>query len=105
MRVMARVSIPVESGNSGIRDGSLPKVMQQTAEKWKPEAMYFTTFEGRRTAYIVFDLPDSSQISSGCSRFCILPRRWFTVPVPSAARYVIMLPARCFSCNGIIIAK
>ena len=38
MRVMARVSIPVGAGNKGIRDGSLPKVMQQTAERWKPEA-------------------------------------------------------------------
>ena len=43
MRVMARVSIPVEAGNKGIRDGSLPKVMQQTADRGKPEAAYFTT--------------------------------------------------------------
>lgn len=62
MRVMARISIPVESGNSGIQSGSLPKLMQQTAERWKPEAMYFTTFDGKRTAYIVFDMPESSSI-------------------------------------------
>jgi hypothetical protein len=62
MRVIARISIPVESGNKGIQSGSLPKVMQQTAEQWKPEAMYFTTFDGKRTAFIVFDLPDSSGI-------------------------------------------
>jgi hypothetical protein len=62
MRTMARISIPVEAGNSGIQSGSLPKVMQQTAERWKPEAMYFTTFDGRRTAYIIFDLPDASAI-------------------------------------------
>ena len=54
MRVMARVSIPVEAGNKGIRDGSLPKVMQQTAERWNPEAAYFTTFDGRRTAFFIF---------------------------------------------------
>jgi hypothetical protein len=52
----------VEAGNQGIKSGSLPKVMQQTGERWKPEAMYFTTFDGKRTAFIVFDLPDSSQI-------------------------------------------
>jgi len=62
MQVMARVSIPVDAGNKGIRDGSLPKVMQQTAERWKPEAAYFTTFDGRRTAFFVFDMPDSSAI-------------------------------------------
>jgi hypothetical protein len=59
---MARISIPVEAGNRGIQSGSLQKVMQQTAERWKPEAMYFTTFDGKRTAFIVFDMPDSSAV-------------------------------------------
>jgi hypothetical protein len=54
--------MPVEAGNKGIQTGSLPTVMQHTVERWKPEAMYFTTFDGKRTAYIVFDLPDSSSI-------------------------------------------
>ena len=62
MRVMARISIPVESGNRAIKDGSLGGVMQQAAERWKPEGMYFTTFDGRRTAFMVFDLPDASDI-------------------------------------------
>ena len=62
MRVMARIQIPVEQGNRAIQDGSLPKVIQETAERWKPEAMYFTTFDGQRTAYVVFDMPDSSSL-------------------------------------------
>jgi hypothetical protein len=62
MRVMAKVEVPVESGNEGIRSGALPKVIQQAAERWKPEAMYFTTFDGLRTAFFVFDMPDSSAI-------------------------------------------
>lgn len=60
MRVMARISIPVEAGNKGIRSGSLPKVMEQTAARWQPEAMYFTMFDGKRTAFVVFDMPESS---------------------------------------------
>jgi hypothetical protein len=62
MRVMAKVEIPVGSGNQGIRNGALPKVVQQFADRWKPEAMYFTTFDGQRTAFLVFDMPDSSGI-------------------------------------------
>jgi hypothetical protein len=62
MRVMARISMPVEAGNRAIGDGSIGKIMQGAADRWKPEAMYFTTFDGRRTAYMVFDLPDSSDI-------------------------------------------
>ncbi len=62
MRVMARISIPVESGNQAIVKGSLPAVMRRAAERWNPEAMYFTAFDGRRTAFIVFNLPDASDI-------------------------------------------
>ena len=59
MRTMARISIPVEAGNAGITSGNLPKTIQQMAERWTPEAMYFTTFDGKRTAYVVFDMPDA----------------------------------------------
>src|ERR1700735_4854816 len=62
VRVMARISMPVESGNRAIKDGTLGAVMQRAAERWKPEAMYFTTFDGQRTAYMVFDLPDASDL-------------------------------------------
>lgn len=54
--------MPVESGNQAIKDGTLGSVIQRAAERWKPEAMYFTTFDGERTAYMVFDLPDTSGI-------------------------------------------
>lgn len=62
MRMMAKISMPVEEGNEGIKSGSLPKVLQQTAERWKPEAMYFTAVDGKRTGFIVFDLKDASDI-------------------------------------------
>jgi hypothetical protein len=62
MRVMARMTMPVESGNIGVQTGLLPKLIQETADRWKPEAMYFTTFEGTRTAYIFFEMADSSGI-------------------------------------------
>jgi hypothetical protein len=62
MRVMAKITLPVESGNQAVQDGSIGKLMQSAAERWKPEAMYFGGFEGKRTAFIVFDLPDSSDM-------------------------------------------
>jgi hypothetical protein len=66
---MARISMPVESGNQAVKDGTLAAVVQRTAERWEPEAMYFTTFNGERTAYLVFDLPDSSGIPSFAEPF------------------------------------
>lgn len=43
--------------------------VQRAAERWKPEAMYFTTFDGLRTAFMVFDLPDTSGIPSFAEPF------------------------------------
>jgi hypothetical protein len=66
---MARISMPVEAGNQAITDGSVGTIMQRAAERWKPEAMYFTTFDGRRTTFMVFDLPGASDIPSFAEPF------------------------------------
>lgn len=60
MRVIAKITMPVDSGNRAIKAGTLGAAMQRAADRWQPEAMYFTTFDGLRTAFMVFDLPDSS---------------------------------------------
>jgi hypothetical protein len=62
MRVMAKITMPVESGNQAVKDGTLGKLVQSAAERWKPEAMYFGGFDGPRSAFIVFDMPDSSDM-------------------------------------------
>jgi hypothetical protein len=62
MRVMARISMPTVPGNKAINDGTIGKLMQGAADRWRPEAMYFTTFDGRRTAYMVFDMADASDM-------------------------------------------
>ena len=62
MRVMARVIIPAQAGNRAITNGTIGKIIQAAAERWKPEAMYFTAFEGKRCAYMIFDMPESSDL-------------------------------------------
>jgi len=54
----------VMASNKAIMDGSLSKLMQTTMEKLKPEASYFTTIDGCRACFIVFDLKDPSDIPS-----------------------------------------
>ncbi len=62
MRMMMKVSIPVEAGNKGVREGGLPKTIMSFVEQWKPEASYFTATGGKRTAYFVFDMKEPSQM-------------------------------------------
>ncbi len=69
MRVMARITMPTEAGNEAIKNGTLGATMQRAEAQWKPEGMYFTTFDGRRTAYMVFDLPDSSDMPTFAEPF------------------------------------
>lgn len=62
MRTMVTVTIGAAAGNRAVKDGTLPKVMKEFISNYKPEATYFTTTGGDRTAYFVIDLKDPSQM-------------------------------------------
>ena len=63
MRMLLRVSIPVETGNAAAKAGTLGSTVEQILADLKPEAAYFfADDEGRRSASIVFDMKDSSEI-------------------------------------------
>jgi hypothetical protein len=62
MRMMMRVSIPVETGNTAARSGALGSTIQRILSDLKPEAACFSEDNGQRTGYIFFDMTDSSQL-------------------------------------------
>jgi hypothetical protein len=63
MRMLLRVSIPVETGNAAIKAGTLGSTIERILADLKPEAAYFFADDnGQRTASIVFDMKDSSQM-------------------------------------------
>ncbi len=65
MRTLLRVSMQTDAANAAIKDGSLTKLMRAALDELKPEAAYFATDrEGRRAAFIVFDLQNASDIPS-----------------------------------------
>jgi hypothetical protein len=64
MRTMIRIKIPVETGNQAFKDGTLQKTIMEALERLKPEAAYFSPEHGIRTAFMVVDVKDSSEIPS-----------------------------------------
>ena len=63
MRMLLRVSIPVEAGNAAAKAGTLGSTVEKILADLKPEAAYFFPDDnGQRSGSIVFDMKDSSQI-------------------------------------------
>ena len=63
MRMLLRVSIPVETGNAAAKAGTLGSTIEGIIAPLKPEAVYFFADDnGQRCGAIVFDMKDSSQI-------------------------------------------
>jgi hypothetical protein len=65
MRMLMKVSFPVEAGNAAARSGTLGTKVKGILDELKPEAAYFVANEfGQRCGYIIFDMKETSQIPS-----------------------------------------
>ncbi len=63
MRMLLRVSIPVEAGNAAAKAGTLGTTIERILADLKPEAVYFfADDDGQRSGSVVFDMQDTSQI-------------------------------------------
>jgi len=63
MRMLMRVSIPVEAGNAAAKAGTLGSTIEQILADLKPEAAYFFADDsGQRSGSVVFDMKDTSEI-------------------------------------------
>jgi hypothetical protein len=56
------VSFPVESFNDAVRNGSVAQKLQRITEEIKPEAAYFCAEDGKRGAYFVIDMKETSEM-------------------------------------------
>ena len=62
MRMLLKMSMPLEAGNKAVTGGMLQKTMESTMKALKPEAAYFYPEDGKRTCLMVFDMKESWQL-------------------------------------------
>ena len=64
MRMLMKVSIPVEAGNRATRAGTLGATVRRILEEQKPEAAYFAALDGKRTGILVLDIEGAHPLPS-----------------------------------------
>lgn len=62
MRMLLKITIPADKGSEAIKSGAMKQTIENTMKALKTEAAYFFPEDGKRTAVMVFDMQDSSQL-------------------------------------------
>jgi len=69
MRMMLRAQIAAIEGGAAIKSGALQKAVGGFVERFKPEATFFTTTDGERSAIFVFDMKGSDDMPAIAEAF------------------------------------
>ena len=85
MRFLLKANIPVDAGNAAAEAGKLGETSQSILADLKPEAVYFTDDHGQRTAFIVLNMQDASQIPA-------MAEPWFLTFNASVEIHPVMVP-------------
>ena len=85
MRILMIVRLPHKTFNAAVKDGSAGQKTDAILNDLKPEAVYFTEMNGKRTAIIVVNLEKPSMIPS-------LAEPWFLTFNADVELHVVMSP-------------
>src|SRR4029453_4750205 len=85
MRALLRVNIPHEPFNSAVRNGTPGEIIQRILADVKPEAFYFTEFDGQRTTILIVNIPDPSKVPA-------LAEPWFLSFNADVEFHIVMSP-------------
>ncbi|MGE5242852.1 MAG: hypothetical protein ACM3SQ_01310 [Betaproteobacteria bacterium] len=69
MRMLLKASPHGDAGNKAVLDGTFGRVLGQFMERFHPEAVYFTTENGERTALLIFDLKSEADMVAAAEPF------------------------------------
>lgn len=85
MRMLVHVKVPHAEFNAAVRDGSAGPKLNRILEETKPEAVYFTEYDGQRAAVMIVDVADPSKVPG-------LAEPWFLSFNADVEFHVVMTP-------------
>jgi hypothetical protein len=62
MKMLVHAKFPHEPFNTAVRNGTVGKTLTQILEEMKPEAVYFTNYDGKRGVIMIVDVADPSRV-------------------------------------------
>ena len=85
MRFMLKAVMDTERGNALAKAGTLGSTIQKILDELKPEAAYFTDDHGMRTAYVIFDMKENSEVPA-------IAEPWFLALNAHVEFHAVMVP-------------
>jgi hypothetical protein len=83
--MLLHVKIPHEPFNSLVKDGTAGTKMQRILQDQKPEAVYFSEYQGRRGAILIVNVDDPSMVPS-------FVEPWFITFNADCEFHIVMTP-------------
>ena len=85
MKMLVHAKIPHEPFNTAVRNGTVGKTLAQILEEMKPEAVYFTNYDGKRGVIMIVDVADPSRVPA-------LAEPWFLCFNADVEFHIVMSP-------------
>jgi len=85
MRMLLHVKVPHEPFNTLVKDGSAGTKMQRILQEQKPEAVYFTEYQGRRGAILIINVDSPSKVP-------FFAEPWFITFNADCEFHIVMTP-------------
>ena len=83
--MLMQVKIPHEEFNKAVKDGSIGRTIKGILDETKPEAVYFTEYDGKRGAIMIVDIADPSKVPG-------LAEPWFLSFNADVQFHIVMSP-------------
>ena len=85
MRMLLHVKLPHEPFNTAAKEGTAGTKMRRILDELKPEAVYFTEYQGRRGAIMIVNVDNPSKVPA-------ISEPWFLTFNADCEFHIVMTP-------------